>query len=43
MITIPSTAEAFYKLIPTDIRQNIAFRIELHKMLSVDKKAQSIF
>lgn len=43
MIKLPDTAEAFYKLIPTDIGQNIQFRIELHKMLAVDSKAQQVF
>jgi len=40
---IPDSPEAFYKLIPTDIQENIKFRIELHKMLSVDKKAQAVY
>lgn len=36
-------AQDFYKIIPTDVRKNIEFRIELHKMLAVDKTAQQVF
>jgi len=43
MITIPDTAKGFYDIIPTTIADNIAFRIELHKMLSVDKSAQVVY
>jgi len=43
MIQLPTTAKEFYEMIPTDIGQNIQFRIELHKMLSIDKKMQQLF
>lgn len=43
MLKIPDSPIDFYKIIPTDVRQNIEFRIELHKMLAVDKKAQQVY
>ena len=38
-----NTPEGFFKSIPTNIQENIEFRIELHKLLAVDKKAQQIY
>ena len=35
---IPDNPKELYNIIPVDIRDNIEFRIELHKMLAVDKK-----
>lgn len=40
---IPDNPKDFYKLIPTDIGENIKFRIDLHKMLSTDTKAQQVY
>ena len=42
-IKIPDTPKAFYQIIPTDPQENIAFRINLHKMLATDHKAQAVF
>ncbi len=33
----------FYSAIPTNIRENLLFRIELHKLLATDKKAQQVY
>jgi len=33
----------FFKAIPTDLRENLLFRIELHKFLAVDQSAQKVF
>jgi len=38
-----NTPEGFYKAIPTQIQENIRFRIELHKLLATDKTLQKIF
>ena len=35
--------KGFYNAIPTGIKENIQFRIELHKLISTDKKLQKIF
>ena len=43
MLKIPDNPTDFYKIIPVDIRENIEFRIELHKMLAVDKKFQQVY
>lgn len=40
---IPDSPTDFYKIIPVDVRENIEFRIELHKMLAVDKKFQHVY
>ena len=42
-IKIPDTAKEFYTLIPTGLKENIEWRISLHKMLSVDKGAQQVY
>lgn len=33
----------FYEAIPTELRPNIEFRIQLHQMLATDKKAQQVY
>jgi hypothetical protein len=43
MIKIPDSPQSFFKIIPTDVKKNIQFRIELNKMLAVDKTFQTIF
>jgi len=35
--------EGFYREIPTQIQENIKFRIELHKLLATDKTLQQVF
>ncbi|MEJ2648619.1 MAG: hypothetical protein P8016_09460 [Sedimentisphaerales bacterium] len=35
--------EGFFKSVPTNVVENLKFRIELHKMLSVDSKLQQIY
>jgi len=42
-INIPDNPKDFFNIIPADLKANIDFRIELHKMLAVDKKAQQVF
>lgn len=42
-IKIPDNAKDFYEIIPKGLQENIDFRIELNKMLSMDKKAQDVF
>jgi len=42
-IKLPDSAEQFYSIIPENLQQNIEFRIELHKMLSTDTKAQQVY
>ena len=42
-ITIPDTAKGFYSTIPKGIKENIEWRISLHQMLAVDKKAQQVY
>jgi len=37
------TPEGFYNAIPTQIQENIKFRIELHALLATDKTLQQIF
>ncbi len=37
------SAEKFYGVIPKELRQNIEFRISLHKFLATDKKAQQVY
>ena len=38
-----NTPEGFYSAIPKDVKENIRFRIELHKLLAVDKNLQKVF
>lgn len=38
-----STPKEFFALIPIGVKENISFRVELNKMLSVDKGLQVIF
>lgn len=42
-VDIPDSPEAFYSTIPTEIEQNINFRINLHQMLTKDGKAQQVY
>lgn len=40
---IPDNPIDFFKMIPTDIGENLKFRIELNKLCSVDEKFQEVF
>lgn len=40
---LPDSPKAFYNLIPTDVQENLRFRIELHKMLCTDNSLQELF
>ena len=42
-MNLPDNPKEFYSLIPTDIQKNLEFRIELHKLLATDKKAQAVY
>lgn len=43
MKNLPDNPKDFYKIIPTDVVENLKFRIELHQMLAVDSKMQEWF
>ena len=42
-IRIPDSAKDFYDIIPTNVAENIEFRIKLHQMCAVDPKLQQVF
>ena len=42
-IKLPDSPKEFYNLIPVDPKENIEFRVNLHKMLSTDQKGQAVF
>jgi hypothetical protein len=42
-LALVDSAESFYQAIPTELRQNIEFRISLHKFLATDTKAQQVY
>lgn len=43
MMKIPDTPRQFFDIIPVGLIDNIKFRVELNKMLSVDRVFQSVF
>ena len=39
----PDTPEKFFKIIPTDPKENIGFRIKLHQELAIDEGFRKVF
>lgn len=42
-IKIPDSAKGFYSTIPKNVKENIEWRVSLHKMLAIDKQAQQVY
>jgi len=42
-IKIPDSPKGFYNIIPTDLKENIEFRIKLHQMAALDKGFQDVY
>ena len=42
-LALVDSPEAFFKAIPTDLQENVKFRIKLHGFLATDEKAQMAF
>jgi len=42
-IKVPDNPKDFYNIIPTDPKENIDFRIEIHKMCATDEKFRATF
>jgi len=40
---LPDNPKDFYNLIPTNVQENLRFRIDLHSLLGTDKKLQDLY